>query len=502
MTRIIKPGDSSQSPTLQISYYDSNIPLRVDLAQKIDASTTFVLRRYYDGLGRQLQTQTANALVNGVTRDILVDYAYDAYGRVAEQTVPFDLAPVSGYVNQTFSQAHSHSSYDLLGRPLSVSAPDGTGASYAYSIVLDGSVYLKQTTVTDASNQTTSTRSDAWGRTQKVIPPAGPGLVFNYNELDQLLSVVRGGLTSGITYDQIGRKLSMNDPDMGAWSYSYDAIGNLTGQVDARSCSLTLTYDLLNRLSGKSSSGAGCGTQVSSTYTYDSGSNGKGHRTGMSSASLSSSWTYDSRGRVSSEQVLNGSTYTTSWAYNSADLPVSMTYPGGEVVNYTYTPQMALNSVIGSSNYLSSSQLDAAGRTTQRVLGNGLTQAYSYYPWTQQGGRLQNLVTGTLQNLAYSYDAVGDILSITDALHGPQTQAFSYDVLQRINSAGATGGSDGLYSETYGYDANTGNLSSKGGVNYTYNSNHPHAVGSLSNGNSYSYDANGNTPALAAQVQV
>ena len=48
------------------------------------------------------------------------------------------------------------------------------------------------------------------------------------------------------------------------------------------------------------------------------------------------------------------------------------------------------------------------------------------------------------------------------------------------------------YSETYGYDASTGNLVSKAGVNYTYDTTHKHAVASLSNGNGYGYDQNGN----------
>ena len=37
-----------------------------------------------------------------------------------------------------------------------------------------------------------------------------------------------------MTYDKAGRKLTMSDPDMGNWNYSYNALGNLTTQTDAR----------------------------------------------------------------------------------------------------------------------------------------------------------------------------------------------------------------------------------------------------------------------------
>jgi hypothetical protein len=35
-----------------------------------------------------------------------------------------------------------------------------------------------------------------------------------------------------------------------------------------------------------------------------------------------------------------------------------------------------------------------------------------------QGGRLQNLLTGTLQDLNYKYDAVGNITSLTNVTAG------------------------------------------------------------------------------------
>jgi YD repeat-containing protein len=69
--------------------------------------------------------------------------------------------------------------------------------------------------------------------------------------------------------------------------------------------------------------------------------------------------------------------------------------------------------------------------------------------------------------LTYSYDNSGNILSIVDAINGPQTQSFAYDALQRLTNATATGGQNGLYNESYTYNGTTGNLASKAGVSYT-----------------------------------
>jgi RHS repeat-associated protein len=77
----------------------------------------------------------------------------------------------------------------------------------------------------------------------------------------------------------------------------------------------------------------------------------------MSDGSGSTSWTYDGRGRMTQEsKAITGSgTFVTQWGYNSADLPTWVKYPAnnssgvGEQVNYTYLPQMLLDTVSGTS---------------------------------------------------------------------------------------------------------------------------------------------------------
>ena len=119
---------------------------------------------------------------------------------------------------------------------------------------------------------------------------------------------MRGGVTTSLTYDYAGRKTGMTDPDMGVWAYTYDALGNLKSQTDARGCITNLSYDTLNRLIQKSYNiPTGCGASSTATvnYTYDDQTNGNlgvGRRTGMTDGSGSTGWKYDARGRMIQEE--------------------------------------------------------------------------------------------------------------------------------------------------------------------------------------------------------
>jgi YD repeat-containing protein len=71
-----------------------------------------------------------------------------------------------------------------------------------------------------------------------------------------------------LTYDGLGRKTDMTDPDMGHWHYDYDANGNLISQTDAKGQTITMQYDALNRITLRDLPPAGPGEE-DVTYFYD-----------------------------------------------------------------------------------------------------------------------------------------------------------------------------------------------------------------------------------------
>ncbi len=107
--------------------------------------------------------------------------------------------------------------------------------------------------------------------------------------------------------------------------------------------------------------------------------------------------------------------------------------------------------------------------------------------------KLTEYSTTDLQEIAYTYDDVGNITAITDTsdTDASKTAAYVYDDLYRLTSATITNtGNSSNYTRTYTYSV-TGNINSKSDVgSYTYGDIHPHAVTSA-NSITYTYDDNG-----------
>ncbi len=128
------------------------------------------------------------------------------------------------------------------------------------------------------------------------------------------------------TYNSLSQLLTATNPEtnFNAIAYTYDLNGNLFTKTDPRSITITYGYDNLNRLTGKTYNNG----DTAISYTYDAGTYGIGHRTGMTDASGSSSWTYENTGRVASEtQTISGITKTISTTYNLDGSVKQATYP-------------------------------------------------------------------------------------------------------------------------------------------------------------------------------
>ncbi|BAL98291.1 RHS repeat domain-containing protein [Caldilinea aerophila] len=192
LTKLIRPGQSSASPSIAIGYYDYGVnnqgPFLVDIQER-HSGGIYNVRKVYNGLGQLLQEQVANAQVYGAAYDVAVDYAYDAYGRRTKVTQPYLLAVWTHgaggtpYRGQFFNNPTTETRYDAFGRVTRVQSPTSTEyTAYSYPDDL-------QVRTCDGRNHCTLTIYDVWGRVVEVRPPAEPWLRYSYDAADRLLAV-------------------------------------------------------------------------------------------------------------------------------------------------------------------------------------------------------------------------------------------------------------------------------------------------------------------------
>jgi RHS repeat-associated protein len=131
---------------------------------------------------------------------------------------------------------------------------------------------------------------------------------------------------------------------------------------------------------------------------------------------------------------------------------------------------------------------------------------YLYFPATDATGgglgdsnfRLQTIQHGAAgsgnkwPDFIYEYDRVGNITEmITTSTDGTDEQDFTYDHLNRLLTADATGGVAD-YGDDYSYNK-LGNITAVDSATYTYgDGNHKQAVTAITGGHNFVYDANGN----------
>ncbi len=467
LTKAIRPGDSSTDPTVKYSYLDWGTSglQRVKIETKVASgpATYIWAEEYYDAVGRVMQVRQQGDGGNDV---VSATQLYAGRGHLSSAYTNWEVVDTtgSGYIVPPGGTLFTFATYDVLGRVTSERGFDGDVVTSSWVSPASGSV-LWEETVTDALGHQKRYGTDYHGRLVKVeefddspTPALYQTTTYTYDVTDNITEVVVDPVdealpnpTATMTYDWLGRKLTMNDPDMGAWSYVYDDNGNLTSQTDAESQTIAFEYDALDRLTRRCN--PNWATTVLATNGYDDttgGNKGKGRRTSLTDESGSALWVYDARGRVTQKtKTISATPYTTSYAYDNADRLSTVTVPGGEVITQTYNNR-SLASTLSSSvsgSIVSSSTYNKIGSPTRLNLNNGVRTDYQYWglehtgtPAEQSYGQLYRINTYRTsdslqhQDLKYTWDAAGNLTTREDIVT-PYREDFTYDFLDRLSSA-------------------------------------------------------------------
>jgi RHS repeat-associated protein len=292
----------------------------------------------------------------------------------------------------------------------------------------------QRTSTTDGDGNTTAVSYDAAGQVTTVSRPDSSSEQQAYYADGSLQSQTDGrGKVTTYAYDSLGSLTAMADALGRVTSYVSDLAGNVTNRIDpggvcagTPSGCTTFSYDAVNRTTAISYSD---GVTPAVTFGYDN----VGRRTAMTDGSGSSTYVYDTLGRLTSHG--NGAGQTVGYGYDRTGNVTQITYPGSNVVNRSYDQANRFTSVSDWLGNKTQFTYDPNSNLTSTLFANGLASVNSF----DEADQLMAINVGKGAKATFSYSRSGNgLLSATTATGvTPTAETFGYDVNNRINTYNA-----------------------------------------------------------------
>ena len=415
-----------------------------------------------------------------------VHYAYDGKGRLASEAKDGGAEPIQY-------------SYSDPGR---VEISDGVGAVRAQEIGISGQLLSS----TDALGNRTDYKYDADLRLQTVTAPDGTAASFAYDSLGNVRQETSAGSSASSTV------LRGYTPDLSRMDWLKDQKGNLTDFVlDSRGNVQTIVYP--DPALARHYTHDGAGQVLTSTnrrgqtisYSYDA----LGRliqKTWPAPASRTTAYSYDSAGRPAT--VTDSATGTIAMQYEGRGLLTRIDYPNGIWFTFSYDDAGRRTQRVGHDGFTLIYEYDAAGRLWRlrdglgveivryaydaagRLLredkGNGTYTTYDYDAEGQIAHLRHYSPAGALQTFFdYTYNTAGRRTSMTTPAG---TTSYEYDFLGQLTRVEYPGGRV----VTYTYDPAGNRVTvTDAGVPTNYSTNNMNEYTQVT-ATTYVYDADGN----------
>ncbi len=489
-------------------YDDLSVPTNITLHAYDGVSLDPVSTSYYfDGFQRKIQIRTEAEDSNYTINDI----QYNELDQITKESLPY-FGSGSSYQTPLWNNAYTAYEYDALSRPRKVSFVKSTSEIFSETTYDYSTPW--QTVIFDPEGNPKIFRYDAFHRLIEVDEYL-TGLKYTtryfYDVAGNLIKIVDSKNNErSFQYDSLSRLIettethAASDLDVSSWRFFYDDNDNLAKRVDPNGTVTTFTYDMLDRVKTESSGSSNI------AYEYDRSRNSIGRISSVTADTSFSGYEYDDLGNLQHEtKIVLDTEFVTSFQTDLLGRVRSITYPETTRIDYAYHEGGLLESVSkfgvnGSQTLVSNIDYSPLGQITRLDYGDGTSKTQTFEMNEMYRLKTASIKHGSLsiQDFQYSYDKVGNILSISD---GSDTDTeklanFEYDDLYRLTRAfvdygdidGDDRGSHSTdYDETYQYDS-IGNMTYKFGIgNFTYNG--PNSFAPSSAGTySFTYDDNGN----------
>lgn len=280
-----------------------------------------------------------------------------------------------------------------------------------------------QTATNPLGHVTSYLTYNAHGQPLTMTDPNGVSITMTYDLRQRLTSRSVGGETTSFTYWPTGLLRRVTQPDASFVEFSYDAAHRLVRMTDTEGSYLQYTLDAMGNRTAENVYDVGGGSPIRSlTRTYNTLNQLATEVGAAGTPAVTTSFGYDDNGNQTGINAPLGR--NTAELYDELNRLTQVTDPESGVIQHVY---------------------DALDRITSVTDPEGLTTTYQY---NGLGDLLQQTSPDTGVT-TYTYDSAGNIATKTDARGSPLGYSvMSYDALNRVTQQ--------QYSDRmviYGYDS-------------------------------------------------